>query len=188
MPPPLGSASCPNSAPDRDVRLGPVAVGAAGKLATGPACVVASLARMTVWITNWCWWFLSCPEFVSFRFVSFHPRLLLHANAVVMDRQGRGLLPRPPTALGLGLTAEVLKKGTVELLLKKKNLCEISVAFLSTLRCVSSRTATAAWFFYIIFSILLWMRRPQNSLLFRTVSRVQTRPERRPGLNNNNLI
>lgn len=126
----------------RPRRLGPVDVGpplacletcpAAGKLATGP--VVASLARMTVWITNWWCWFLSCPQFVSFRFVLFHPRLL-HADAVVMDRQGRGLLPRPPTALGLGLTGEVFKKRYRSALIEgKKNLCKISVAFLSILR------------------------------------------------------
>jgi hypothetical protein len=54
-----------------------------------------------------------------------------------MDRQGRGLLPRPPTALGLGLTGEVLKKKRYRSALiedEKKNLCKISVAFLSTLR------------------------------------------------------
>lgn len=177
MPPPLGSASCPNSAPDRDVRLGPVAVGAAGKLATGPACVVASLARMTVWITNWWCWFLSCLSsyrFVSFRFVSFHPRLLLHANAVVMDRQGRDLLPRPPTALGLGLTAEVFKKRYRRALIEeKKSLRDFCGLFVNLALARGQRRRRG--FFYIIFSILLWMRRPQNSLFLRTVSRPDLR-------------
>lgn len=154
MPPPLDSASRPNSAPDRDVRLGPVDVGAAGKLATGPACVVASLARMTVWITNRWWWWLSCPEFVSFRFVSFHPRLL-HADAVVMDRQGRGLLPRPPTALGLGLTAEVFKKkGTVELLLKKKKALRDFCGLFVNLALARGQRRRRGFLYYFLHSVV----------------------------------